>query len=129
MVQYIYTEATTALTSTVAATITSRGIETPLGVLSAEQVIKGEQVLDRISKLLEVNILNLHQSKIFSKSNPSQEDLEKMSGEFYTLIPHHLGGRSRDQVKKAVISTTQALDQKKELVQLMKDMLQVWLLW
>ena len=54
LVQYVYSEATNALTTTVAAKITERGIETPLGVLSLQQVQKGEQVLDSIADVLKV---------------------------------------------------------------------------
>ncbi|HEY4220066.1 MAG TPA: WGR domain-containing protein, partial [Myxococcota bacterium] len=49
LVQYIYAEATTALTTTVAVKITANGIETPLGVLTVGQVEKGEELLDAIS--------------------------------------------------------------------------------
>lgn len=44
LIKYIFEEATQALTTSVAATITARGIETPLGILSLDQIKQGEQV-------------------------------------------------------------------------------------
>src|SRR5215470_10234132 len=45
LVRYIYDEAKNALTSTVAASITAHGIETPLGILTVGQIEKGEDIL------------------------------------------------------------------------------------
>src|SRR5439155_7560817 len=45
LVRYVYDEATSALTSTVAAKITANGIETPLGILTVGQIEKGEAIL------------------------------------------------------------------------------------
>ncbi len=112
LVQYIYAEATNALTSSVAAKITEKGIETPLGILSLEQVEKGEAVLRELNNLLK-------------SSSIKDSELEDLSAQFYTLIPHNLGGRSREQIRKAIIKSLDMLREKQELVQLMKDMLKV----
>src|SRR5438132_37672 len=53
LVRYLYDEATAALTSTVNATITAHGIETPLGVLTLGQIEKGEDVLARMYELFQ----------------------------------------------------------------------------
>jgi signal transduction histidine kinase len=50
--------------------------------------------------------------------------LESLSGEFYTAIPHRIG-RTRAAIASAVIDSLEALHQKQETLQLMKDMLQV----
>jgi poly [ADP-ribose] polymerase len=112
LVRYIYDEATKALTSTVKATITANGIETPLGVLTLGQVEKGSKILN---EMLDV----------FASSDANKDALlTKLSGEFYSAIPHKIG-RTRDAIQAAVINTLEAFQQKEETLQLMKDMLQV----
>ena len=52
-VEYLYSEATGALTAVVDVKITKRGMQTPLGVLSQGQIDKGEDVLFRIDAELD----------------------------------------------------------------------------
>lgn len=111
LVRYIYDEATHALVNTVAAKITAQGIETPLGILTIGQIEKGEKILDE---------LYAH----FKKSRRKASEMERLSGEFYTVVPHRIG-RTRAAVEAAVINTMEAFQQKQETLQLMKDMLQV----
>lgn len=111
LIRYIYEEATNALTGQVAATITANGIETPLGVLTLGQIEKGEAILEELYG-------------IFQKKRKNQSALENLSGEFYTVIPHRIG-RTRSAVAEAVIDTLAEFQQKQELLQLMKDMLEV----
>ncbi|MFN7974822.1 MAG: WGR domain-containing protein [Acidobacteriota bacterium] len=111
LVEMIYSEATSALTTTVAAKITANGIETPLGVLTIGQIEKGEGILQ-----------SLFQE--FQKKSPRRTALEELSGEFYTVIPHRIG-RTRGAVEAAVIDSLGAFEQKQETLQLMKDMLSV----
>lgn len=116
LVSYIYDEATSALTSTVAAKITANGIETPLGVLTLGQIEKGESILQALYQLVQ---------KV--KDTPSarqQSQLEQLSGDFYTCIPHRIG-RTRDAIQSALIDSPADFEQKQETLQLMKDMLQV----
>lgn len=113
LVRYLYDEATSALTSTVAAKITANGIETPLGILTVGQIEKGEKLLAEIYALFQ------------QKQGKQRNDrLVELSGEFYTTIPHRLG-RSRSAIDQAVINTLPGIHQKQETLQLMKDMLQV----
>lgn len=111
LVRYLYDEAKQALTSTVAASITANGIETPLGILTVGQIEKGEQIL---SDLLDE----------LRKKRKRREALERLSGDFYTAIPHRIG-RTRANVNSAVLDDLKALQQKQDTLQLMKDMLQV----
>lgn len=111
LVRYIYDEATNALTTTVAATITARGIETPLGILTVGQIEKGEAIL-----------ADLYDQ--FKKKKRDAEAMSRLSSDFYTAIPHRIG-RSRAAVQEAVISTLADFQQKQETLQLMKDMLEV----
>jgi poly [ADP-ribose] polymerase 2/3/4 len=111
LVSYIYNEATSALTSTVAAKITANGIETPLGVLTVGQIERGEVILQGLYKLFQ------SKSKSFS-------EMERLSGEFYTCIPHRIG-RTRTAINQAVIDSMEDFQQKQETLQLMKDMLSV----
>jgi poly [ADP-ribose] polymerase len=112
LVRYVYDEATTALTTTVAAKITANGIETPLGILTVGQIEKGEKILTEMYELFKKKARNL------------PKELERLTGEFYTAIPHRIG-RTRAAVADAVINTLEAFEQKQSTLQLMKDMLQV----
>lgn len=111
LINYIYGEATNALTTTIAAKITAHGIETPLGVLTIGQVEKGEAILQELYQL-------------FKNGKKSRNDVVKLTGEFYSAIPHRIG-RSRTAVEASVIDTMEAFEQKQETLQLMKDMLKV----
>jgi poly [ADP-ribose] polymerase 2/3/4 len=111
LVRYIYDEATHALTTSVAAKITANGIETPLGVLTLGQIEKGEQILHDLYD-------------VFQKKKKDRVELERLTGEFYTAIPHRIG-RTRAAVDTAVIETLEVFEQKQNILQLMKDMLQV----
>jgi len=113
LVRYLYAESTSALTSTVAVKITARGIETPLGVLTLGQIEKGEAILQELYAL-------------FQKNKPAKyrEQMVRLTGEFFTTIPHRIG-RSRAAVNEAVIDTLEQFHQKQETLQLMKDMLNV----
>lgn len=113
LIRNIFSEATNALTTTVAAKITANGIETPLGVLTIGQIEKGEAIL--------LEMYNLFEKK---KSAKLREQLETLSGDFYTVIPHRIG-RTREAIAQAVIDNIGAFGQKQETLQLMKDMLQV----
>src|SRR5262249_28330203 len=93
LVRYIYDEATSALTSTVAAKITAHGIETPLGILTLGQIEKGEAFLSE-----------LYDAFKDEGAAGRGEALTRLSGEFYTAIPHRIG-RSRAAVENAVISS------------------------
>lgn len=111
LVDYVYAEATSALTSTVAVKITAQGIETPLGVLTLGQIQKGEAILQELYAQ-------------FQKKKQKHDVMEQLSGEFYTMIPHRIG-RSRAAIQAAVIDSMEAFEQKQETLQLMKDMLKV----
>ena len=111
LVSYVYSEATDALTTTVAAKITAQGIETPLGILTLGQIEKGEKILQDLYAL-------------FQAGKASRKQLEDGSGEFYSAIPHRLG-RTRDAVAAAVIDSLGGFSQKQDTLQLMKDMLMV----
>lgn len=111
IVSYLYQEATNALTSTINATITANGIETPLGVLTIGQIEKGQAVLDQLVEA-------------FEKKKKNRDELTELSGEFYTSIPHRFG-RSRAAAELAVLDTAAKLAEKQDTLQLMRDMLNV----
>ncbi len=111
LVRYLYDEATSALTDAVSARITANGIETPLGILTVGQIEKGEEILSALYEL-------------FQKKKQDRAAMEELSGEFYTVIPHRIG-RTRAAIAGAVIDSLALFEQKQELLQLMKDMLQV----
>jgi len=112
-VSYIYAEATNALTSTINASITANGIETPLGVLTLGQIDKGQKILDEL--------YDLFNSK---KSQSIRDHMVELSGEFYTVIPHRIG-RTRAAVEAAVIDSLVDFNAKQDTLQLMRDMLSV----
>jgi poly [ADP-ribose] polymerase len=113
LVRYIYDEAKGALTSTVAAKITAQGIETPLGILTLGQIEKGEAILSELYDRFQDQA-----------ERRRDEEMLRLSGEFYTAIPHRIG-RTRAAVEGAVIHSLEAFEQKQQTLQLMKDMLQV----
>ncbi|KAJ9454543.1 Poly(ADP-ribose) polymerase pme-1 [Diplonema papillatum] len=106
----IFEEASSALTSVVSARITKQGILTPLGVLSEKQVTTGSNILDEIHVLVSTG-----------ESSAKLKDLERLSSEFYTTIPHRLG-RGGAEVSLRVITTLNAVQEKRDLLQLMTDM-------
>jgi hypothetical protein len=114
LVGYIYEEATTALTTTVAAKITANGIETPLGVLTIGQIEKGERILEELYALFTSG----------GKGLRHDAETARLSGDFYTTIPHRIG-RTRAAAQNAVIATHDEFSSKQETLQLMKDMLKV----
>ena len=111
LVTHLYNEATNTLTKTVNATITANGIETPLGVLTLGQIDKGEEILNEIWDA-------------YSQKKKDQEHLLKLSGQFYTVIPHKFG-RSKADALDAVINSEIKYKQKQDTLQLMRDMLNV----
>lgn len=114
LVRYIYAEATDALTTTISAKITGNGIETPLGVLTLGQIERGEQILGQL-------YAHYQQQK---KTARAISETERLSGEFYTAIPHRIG-RTRAAAASAVIDTLAELSAKQDTLQLMRDMLKV----
>uniref|UniRef100_A0A0A9DWY2 Poly [ADP-ribose] polymerase n=1 Tax=Arundo donax TaxID=35708 RepID=A0A0A9DWY2_ARUDO len=71
----------------------------PLGKLSKSTILKGYDVLKRISNVI-------------SKANRGQ--LEQLTGEFYTVIPHDFGFR---KMREFIINTPQKLKAKLEMVE------------
>lgn len=114
LVSYIYSEATNALVTTINASITANGIETPLGVLTLGQIDKGQVILDEL--------WNLFQNK--NKTAKIKEQIIDLSGDFYTAIPHRFG-RNRAAAEQATIDTLDKFNQKQDTLQLMRDMLNV----
>jgi hypothetical protein len=86
-------------------------MRTPLGVLSVNQLDKGEIVLEQMEEEL-------------CKPSPSNARLEALSSEFYTKIPHKLP-MSGAAIKAMVIRSKEQLKAKQELLQMMRDMLGV----
>lgn len=80
-------------------------------MLTLAQVEKGESILDELQSLHELGKLD-------------QATAQRLSSDFYTVIPHPIG-RSKLAVMESVLKTTEAFEQKRELLQLMKDMVQV----
>lgn len=115
LVRYLFAEATTALTNTVQAKITANGIEIPLGILTIGQIEKGERILAELAEVFA--------KKRLAKAK-KQDALSDLSGRFYSAIPHRVG-RTRAAVEAAVINTADAITQKQETLQLMRDMLRV----
>lgn len=111
LVKYIYSEATTSLSNVCNATFTPHGIETPIGVLTFDQITKGQNILYKIYDAIELG------------GDDLTNELTTLSSDFYSLIPHKFGGRSR--FDSAVIDSYKAVEDKLDLLQLMKDLLQV----
>eukprot|EP00008_Paramoeba_atlantica_P010744 CAMPEP_0201480894 /NCGR_PEP_ID=MMETSP0151_2-20130828/5266_1 /ASSEMBLY_ACC=CAM_ASM_000257 /TAXON_ID=200890 /ORGANISM="Paramoeba atlantica, Strain 621/1 / CCAP 1560/9" /LENGTH=1568 /DNA_ID=CAMNT_0047862883 /DNA_START=283 /DNA_END=4989 /DNA_ORIENTATION=+ len=119
LVNYLFSEAATALASSIAAKITSRGIETPLGILRKDQIEQGDAVLMEMYELLSEE-----GEDAAHKEGSLRQKLRELSGKFFTIIPHRIG-RSKMEVEKNIIDTFGILEAKQELLQLMKDLLEV----
>lgn len=95
--------------------ITSKGIETPLGVVTLTQINKGEQILNELYEIFQAG-----------KMASSSARVQALSNDFLTAIPHNIG-RARASVSSAVIDSMEAFVEKQDLLQLMRDMLNVTL--
>lgn len=112
LVKYIYEEAAAALNNTLGpAKITSLGIETPLGVVNLSQIDKGEAILQRLYEL-------------FKLGTHDESAVDDLTNQFYTVIPHNLG-RNRNQISATRLNSMAAFEEKQDLLQLMRDMLNV----
>ena len=107
-VDEIYQSALESLTARVSGTITSRGIETPLGVLSLSQVRAGREALEAIRVALE--------------RDASRDRLLELSSAFYAVVPHDMG---RSGIAEQNIDSPGKLRAKVQLVQLMEDVVSV----
>jgi poly [ADP-ribose] polymerase len=114
LVKRLYNEATTSLTANVNAKITAKGIETPLGILTLGQIAKGESTLMEIHKTLQEG----------EAGDDKVRQLQLLSSNFYSQIPSKLG-RTKADAQKHVIDDLGKIADKQEVLQLMKDMLQV----
>eukprot|EP01120_Amphizonella_sp_Union-15-10_P004964 TRINITY_DN15714_c0_g1_i1.p1 TRINITY_DN15714_c0_g1~~TRINITY_DN15714_c0_g1_i1.p1 ORF type:complete len:470 (+),score=71.49 TRINITY_DN15714_c0_g1_i1:271-1680(+) len=107
LLQFLFEKANSVIKSVLLAQITPSGIQTPLGVLSLQQIEKGEQILMQIYDLLDTD---------------NQEMITKLSGKFFSLIPHRLGV-TRQQIQSSIISDHKIFEEKKNLIQIMKDII------
>ncbi|WVZ71182.1 hypothetical protein U9M48_019798 [Paspalum notatum var. saurae] len=75
----------------------------PLGKLSKSTILKGYDVLKRISNVI---------------SKADRRQLEQLTGEFYTVIPHDFGFR---KMREFIIDTPQKLKAKLEMVEALAE--------
>lgn len=61
---------------------------------------------------------------LFETGKLDDASARKLSSDFYTVIPHPIG-RSKADVMASVLKTPEAFEQKRELLQIMKDMVQI----
>lgn len=111
LINYIYEETSSTVTSSIDARITAKGLETPLGVLTLEQIQQGEHVLQRI-----------HQELV--KPKPDGNTLKTLTSEYFTKIPHRIG-RSLVAIRDSTVDKMEKYTAEMDLIQLMKDMLQI----
>lgn len=115
LVARLYREATGKLTTTVQVTITAKGLETPLGVLTLGQIEQGERILKEIAEHVADAVCPCPRSF-----------LDRMSSAFYSAIPHKLGARhQREALAAAVIDNGAKIQEKQQTLELMRDMLGV----
>lgn len=74
------------------------GSDAPVGKLTEAQIGKGKKVLDKLQDVLK-------------KSSPNKAQLDALSSEYYTTIPHNFGWK-----KPPVISTTNMLEAEMQLL-------------
>lgn len=80
-----------------------------MGILSLEQIEKGEECLSKISALLAKP----------QKTSKELKQFSRLNGEFYSIIPHRLGIKKSD-VQKNLIDSFSVVEEKQNLLQLMK---------
>lgn len=107
LVKQWYDENSHAIQQNSAVTITSDGLETPLGVLTFGQINKGRSILTEISEAIEEN---------------DDAEVRRLTGAFYSNIPAKLGHKISDA---DLISTDQIVTQKADLLTMMEDALEV----
>ncbi len=98
-VEQIYSEASQSLAST---------IKTPLGALSAAQIYRGYEKLEEIRTAI---------------SSGDKRGLASLTSQYYSLIPQRFQGRI--DLRSALIDTASKTDRQEELLQLMRDVLNV----
>lgn len=106
LVSRLYANATGGLAAEVNVTYTAKGMETPLGVLTLMQIERGESVLDGLLGALEAG----------------HEEVQNRSNQFYSLVPHKL---KRSALAEAILDTPEKIAGRREVLQTMRDMLQV----
>merc|ERR1711988_494492 len=74
------------------------GDQAPMGKLTEAQIVKGRKVLEKLKTVL-------------SKSKSNTAELESLSSEFYTLIPHNFGWK-----KPPTINSSDMLQAEMELL-------------
>ena len=111
LVKDLFGQATKALTTQVDCQITANGIKTPMGVLTLGQVEKGAAVLDDIHTVVK-------------EDKAPMSTMQHLTGQFFTHVPTKMG-RSKRRLQDATIDTLAKVADKYELLQLMRDMLQV----
>lgn len=107
LVNQWYSESSTAIKNNAAVTITSNGIETPLGVLTFDSLNKGKTILGEIGQALQ---------------NKDDKEIRKLTSNFYSFIPTKMGRKMNDN---DLISTDIIIQQKLDLIQMMADALDV----
>lgn len=100
LISLIFAEASSSLTTSLDAMITENGIETPLGVLSAEQVRVGEGILDQALAVFND-----------PKAKNKAATLQSLSSDYYTAIPHRFGRQ-----RPPVLNSLQMFHQESELL-------------
>lgn len=106
LVSRLYANATGGLAAEVNVTYTAKGMETPLGVLTLMQIERGESVLDGLLGAL----------------GTTHEEIQNRSNQFYSLVPHKL---KRSALAEAILDTPDKIAGRREVLQTMRDMLQV----
>ena len=110
LINYIYEETVSTITSKIDVRITAKGLETPLGIPTAQQIQQGEYALQKI-----------HQ-ELFNPQ-PKPETFKQLTSEYFTRIPHRI--RSAAALRESIIDRMEKYSAEMDLIQLMKDMLQV----
>ncbi|EGG23652.1 hypothetical protein DFA_05786 [Cavenderia fasciculata] len=113
LVSYVFEKSTRSLIGNFSVTFSDKGIETPLGVLSLDQVTKGETILKQIYSLM------LDQDQ--QDDDEENELIGKLSSEFYSVIPTKIGQTQKERAR-AQFKSLADVDNMMENVQLMKDL-------
>jgi poly [ADP-ribose] polymerase len=107
LVDQWYRDNTHTITSNAAVTITSDGIETPLGILSFSQINKGRTILTDLADAIK---------------NKDKPEIGKLTGHYYSNIPAKLGSKISES---DWIDSDQAVIHHTNVLQAMEDALEI----
>ena len=137
MVDALFQSASQALSKLMFVKVTSHGVETPLGALSRVQIRRGIAILRRIESTMYGGHKDTTLTTKTTTTMPAATSsslpgaapiscLSSLSAEFYSCVPHFLGGRAKSTTQASVINNPGILAAKQDMMQLARDLIRLF---